>query len=371
MSELVALDLPGGPDFVAALQRVWDEGNAALPVDQHLPDAARERLVGDMRVGSVVSASGTHRFENGQSMEPGDALVVVTSGSTGDPKGVVLTHDAIEASARASSRALGVRSDDHWLACLPMAHIGGLSVVTRSLLTGTALTVVPAFDAAEVTALARECTLVSLVATALQRIDPSLFRLILLGGSRPPDVVPPNVVTTYGSTETGSGIVYDGRPLDGVEIRIADDGEILVRGPMLMRAYRDGTTAIDADGWLHTDDEGSWLPDGRLHVTGRRGDVIVTGGRKVWPEAVERVVSDIIGAGDQCIVGLDDPEWGQTVVLATTRRDIDFDRLCSRMRDVLPSYSTPRRLHVLDEIPRTSLGKIRRNDLRRLLARAR
>lgn len=367
MPELVALDLPGGPEFVGHLQRIWEAGDAALPVDQRLPRAARQALIDVMRPSSIVDPSGTHRLDEGLPVEPGDALVMATSGSTGDPKGVVLTHHAIEASARASSRALGVTADDRWLACLPLAHIGGMSVVTRALVTGVPVTVIPRFDADAVTGFARTCTLVSLVATALQRIDPSIFRLILLGGARPPDALPANVVSTYGSTETGSGIVYDGRPLDGVEIRIADDGEILVRGPMLMRAYRDGSTAIDADGWLHTDDEGSWLPDGRLQVVGRRGDVIVTGGQKVWPEAVERALGDLVTREDVCIVGLDDGEWGQRVVLATTRHDLDLDDVRAAVRTVLPAYCAPREIRIVDAIPRTALGKIRRSELRRSL----
>jgi len=368
VSELVALDLPGGPDFVDQLRRAWDAGNAVLPIDQRLPDPARAALLRTMRPAAVIDPSGSHRLDNSVPVHSGDALVVATSGSTGDPKGVVLTHDAVAASARASSRALGVTESDRWLACLPLAHIGGLSVVTRSIVMDTPLTVIPSFDAAEVTRLARTCTLVSLVTTALQRIDPSIFRLILLGGSRPPDHIVDNVVTTYGSTETGSGVVYDGRPLDGVDIRIADDGEILVRGPMLMRGYRDGSTSIDADGWLHTDDAGTWLDDGRLHVIGRRGDVIVTGGQKVWPDAVERALAAASISDDSCIIGIADDEWGERVVLVTTRRDLVLDELRHLVRRVLPSYCAPREIRIVDEIPRTALGKIRRAELRSTLS---
>ena len=134
----------------------------------------------------------------------------------------MLTHDAVAASAWATSRRLGVTADDHWLACLPLAHVGGLAVVTRALVIGTRLTVLPGFEPDAVTAAG--ATLVSLVATALRRIDPPPFRTIVLGGAAPPADLPPNVVTTYGMTETGSGVVYDGRPLDGVDVRIDDDG---------------------------------------------------------------------------------------------------------------------------------------------------
>lgn len=367
MSELVALDLPGGPEFVTHLERCWDAGHAVFPLDQRLPLAARLALLDVMRPGVLIDSSGAQKLPNGIPVEPGDALVVATSGSTGAPKGVILTHDAIEASAHATSRALDVADDDHWLACLPLAHIGGLSVVTRALVMGTPLTVIPRFDAEEVASLSEVCTLVSLVTTALRRIDPSLFRLVLIGGSRPPDNLPVNVVSTYGATETGSGIVYNGRPLEGVDIRIAADGEILVRGPMLMRGYRDGTTSIDSEGWLHTDDEGMTLPDGRLHVVGRRGDVIVTGGQKVWPDPVETLLRDIVPDGDTCIIGLEDPEWGERVVMVTTQRGVDLDSVRSDLRATLPPYCAPREIRVVDEIPRTALGKIRRGELRRRL----
>ena len=102
-------------------------------------------------------------------------------------------------------------------------------------------------------------------------------------------------------TETGSGVVYDGRPLDGVEVRIDDDGQIHLRGPMLLRAYRDGTDALDGDGWLATGDIGRWLDDGRLHVEGRAGDLIITGGENVWPEPVEAVLRDRPGVLDVAV----------------------------------------------------------------------
>src|SRR4029450_13604474 len=140
------------------------------------------------------------------------------------------------------------------------------------------LAVLPAFDAPAVEAAARAgATLVSLVPTALRRIDPTLFRGIVLGGSRPPAERPGNTVTTYGLTESGSGVVYDGHPLDGVEGRLTDGREIQPRAPMLLRCYRDGTAPKDPEGWLPTGDVGAWAEDGRLRVHGRRGDLIVTG----------------------------------------------------------------------------------------------
>jgi O-succinylbenzoic acid--CoA ligase len=251
------------------------------------------------------------------------------------------------------------------LACLPLAHVGGLSVVTRALLTGTGLTVLPRFDAAEVTAAARDgATLTSLVATALARIDASLFRCIVLGGSRPPADRPPNTVTTYGMTETGSGVVYDGVPLDGVEIDIAADREILIRCPMMLRCYRDGSSPVDAAGWLHTGDLGGWLPDGRLHVEGRAGDLIITGGENVWPEAVEAAITGHPQVADVGVAGVDDPEWGQRVVAWVVPVDAGdppaLESVRARVRETLPAFMAPREVHLVGELPRTNLGKLRR-----------
>ena len=346
MNRLVALDLPGGPGFVDELRRVWDAGDAAFPVDQRLPEVAKRELCAAMRVGDEV--------------EPGDALVVATSGSTGAPKGVVLTHDAVAASASATSERLGVRTDDHWLACLPLSHVGGLSVVTRALHAGTALTVLPGFDVDAVEG--SGATLVSLVATALARIDPTLFRTIVLGGSRPPDDRPANCVTTYGMTETGSGVVYDGVPLHGVEVDIAADGEIRLRAPMLLRCYRDGTTPVDGDGWFATGDLGEWRSDGRLHVAGRRGDLIITGGENVWPEAVEAALADHPAVGEVLVRGVDDPEWGQLVeaVIVPVADPPTLESIRDHVKQRHPGFMAPRRLTLAESLPRTTLGKLRR-----------
>jgi O-succinylbenzoic acid--CoA ligase len=345
-ARLVAIDRSGGAGFVDELRRIWDRGDAAFPVDQRLPASAKAAVCEAMRVGEPV--------------EPGDALVVATSGSTGEPKGVVLTHDAVAASAATTSARLGVTAHDHWLACLPLSHVGGLSVVTRALHSGTRLTVLPGFDADTVNA--SDATLVSLVATTLPRVRADRFRTIVLGGSRPPADRPRNCVTTYGMTETGSGVVYDGVALDGVEVQIDGSGEIRLRGPMLLRCYRDGTSPVDADGWFPTGDLGRWLDDGRLHVEGRRVDLIITGGENVWPEAVETALADHPDVAEVLVRGVDDAEWGQVVEAVIVPMDDppSLESLRDHVKEHHPAFMAPRRLQIVASLPRTSIGKLRR-----------
>ena len=296
-------------------------------------------------------------------VEDGDALVVATSGSTGDPKGVVLTHDAVRASAIATSARLSVDpAADSWLACLPLAHVGGLSVVTRALVTNTRLVVHDGFDAESV--LRSGATLVSLVATALRRIDPSQFRVIVLGGSAPPRDLPENVVATYGMTETGSGVVYDGLPLEGVQVRIGANGEIHVRAPMLLRGYRDGTDPKDPEGWLPTGDLGELDGDGRLLVHGRASDLIISGGENVWPAAVEAVLATDDDVAEVAVVGRPDAEWGQRVVAlvvpVVSDRRPSLDRLRALVREQIGPWAAPKDVEFVTSLPRTALGKIRR-----------
>jgi O-succinylbenzoic acid--CoA ligase len=361
---LVAVNLAGGPEFVDALRRAWDDGDAVFPVDQRLPPPARRAVLGAMAPGAVVDASGTTVLDGAQPVDDGDALVIATSGTTGAPRGVVLTHAAVAASATATSVRLGVTTADHWLACLPLAHVGGLSVVTRALHAGTGLTVVPSFEAGAVRrAVDGGANLVSLVATALARVDASWFRTVVLGGSRPPADVAGNVVVTYGLTETGSGVVYDGVPLDGVDVRLVEQ-EIHVRGPMLLRAYRDGTDPR-RDGWLPTGDVGHWDADGRLVVEGRRGDLIISGGENVWPDAVEAVLRTHAAVADVAVAGSADPEWGEIVVayVVPAGEPPTLAALRDHVRASVAAFHAPRRLVLVDAIPRTTLGKVARHAL--------
>lgn len=401
MPELVALDLPGGAGFVDTLRAVWDTGDAAAPLDPRLPRAARDAVLAALRPSRVVASDGEHHvMAGGLPVEEGDAVVVATSGSSGQPKGVVLTHDALRASALATSDRLGIDPARHaWLACLPLAHVGGLSVVTRALLTGTPLTVLPGFDADVVEALGRagRATHVSLVPAALRRLDPALFTRILLGGSRPPGDLPPNVVVTYGMTETGSGVVYDGYPLDDVEVAIAhfddaddgDDGswsggggtghtdgdagtsgEILLRAPMLLRCYRDGSTGrvLGPDGtktWFATGDAGYINALGTLSVTGRMAEMITTGGEKVWPDEVERVMSAHRDVAEVAVWKRPDPEWGERVVAWVVPADVlpKAEELKELVAGTIAPWAAPKEIVFTTELPRTPSGKVKRSEL--------
>jgi O-succinylbenzoic acid--CoA ligase len=364
------LDVPWDDRFVQALDRVWAAGDAAAPLDPRLPAAAARELLSVLKPTHLFGVDGDlSALDGGIPAEPGDALVVATSGSSASPKAAVLDHAAVGASARATSKRLGVDpSNDRWLACIPLSHVGGLGVVTRALLTNTPLVVRQRFDAADVEREARRgATLVSLVATALRRIDPALFRTILLGGAAPPESLPPNIVTTYGMTETGGGIVYDGLPLDCIEISISEPGEILVKGPMLLRAYRDGTDPKVDSGWLPTGDAGAIDPDGLLQVSGRIAETINTGGEKVWPETVERVLSRHPKVRDVAVAGRPDPEWGERLVAFVVPTDSSdppsLDELRRFCTEPLAPWAAPKQVVLLDALPRANSGKI----VRRLL----
>jgi len=264
------------------------------------------------------------------------AALVYTSGSTGRRRCAMLERAAFAASAAAGAAALGWRDDDRWLACLPLSTIGGLSVLSRCLWarrTAVLADPAPSFDPA---AIARQIerdrvTLVSLVPTMLVRLldlawwrPPAHLRAVLLGGA----AASPSLLaraaergvpahTTYGMTETCSHVAIDGRVLPGIEVAVRDD-RIAVRGPVLLRGFAppdDAVAALDADGWFVTADRGAVDGD-RVHILGRADDVIVSGGEKIDPAAVEAVLESIPGIAAACVFAVPDPEWGQRMAAA-------------------------------------------------------
>lgn len=341
-----------------------------MPIDLSHPPATIRRLFAAMKPRAVVDQTGRHSLDTEhEPLLDGDAIVMATSGTTGVPKGVVMTHDALRAHANAVHARLDVDPDrDAWLACLPVTHMGGLGVVTRSYFTSTPVTIHYRFDAHRAEQAARDgATLVSLVSTAMRRVDTSLFRTIVLGGSAIPPDRPDNAVATYGLTETGGGVVYDGMPLDGVEMRINDRGEIELRCPMLLRTYHNGPDPFTADGWFPTGDLGAIDDDGVLSVQGRRGDMIISGGENVWPAPIEAVLGAHPAIAGVAVVGRPDPEWGQAVTavvdLVNGQPVPTLDELRELVKSELPAACAPRAIEVVDELPRTALGKIRRSGL--------
>jgi O-succinylbenzoic acid--CoA ligase len=366
MARLVALDMPASQIFVDQVQRAWSNGDAVLPIDQRLPPAGKKLLLDVMAPSEVIDASATSSsLPNGRPLQEGDALVIASSGSTGSPKGIIHTHSSLLAGAQASASRLQLTADDHWLVCIPVSHVGGFSVITRALHTGAALTLHPSFDATAIQeASTHGVTHTSLVATALSRIDTSLFRTILLGGSSAPNNLPSNVITTYGMTETGGGVVYNGMPLDDVEAKIVE-GEIHLRCPMLMRAYRDDQAMIPNDGWYSTGDMGAINDRGTVSVYGRKTDMIITGGENVWPSVVENSLTSHSVVKEVVVRGAPDTAWGQRVVAYVVLNDslgasnaALLSNLREHVRQTLPAFCAPQQVIVLSQIPRTSLGKV-------------
>lgn len=377
MPELVAVALPGGSGFVETVQRIWDAGDAVLPVDPAAPPAQRALVFEIARPARLVDASGSHRLDDALPVEAGDAVVITTSGSTGTPRAAVIGHDAVEAAAYATSTALGVSADTRWLACLPLHHVGGFSVITRALHTGAGLEVIERADPERIDAAAADgATHVSLVPTVLGRISAARWRVILLGGSAAPADRPANTVTTYGMTETFGGVVYDGLPLNGVGMRTAGEpgapwsvpAPIELRTPSLMRCYRDGTQPASDDGWYRTGDLGTIDPTtGLLTVAGRADDLIITGGENIWPTPVEAALATHPEVAQVAVAGRPDPEWGHRVVAWVVPADASdpptLDELRDHVKATLPAPAAPRELVLVDSLPRTPLGKIVRHRL--------
>lgn len=388
-SQLVLVHLPA-PEAAEEVRRAWDRGDAVAVVDPRAPRARLEAMAEALRPTRLVDRSGSARLPAGRPL-PGDvAAVVSTSGTTAKPRQVLLTRAAMEASAKAVSAALGPgAADDRWLACVPLHYVAGLAIVARSYFCQTAMTVHPGFDLDAVSAAAvagegDRCTLVSLVPTMLARLlDAGTplagFRRILLGGAP----IPPSlreraaaagagIVTTYGLSETGGGCVHDGEPLRGVEVALGPDGEILLRGNVVMRGYhRDQAATEEAftpDGWLRTGDLGRIGADGRLAVVDRLKDVIITGGVKVSPVAVEGVLAGHPLVQDVVVVGLADEEWGQRVVaFVVPGSDLErptLDELRRFGADRLAAPELPRQVRYVRSVPRSASGKVLRRQLR-------
>jgi O-succinylbenzoic acid--CoA ligase len=406
---------------VLSLLALWRIG--AVPLPLHGRSTAAER----------DAARSLHR------PPAGTQVVVWTSGTGGRARGVALSFQSFTASARGAARRLGLGSDDVWLASLSPAHVGGLALITRSLILGGAMVAAGAFDAevasglVDGTALApgapRPVTHASFVPTQLLRLldhrrgapAPPTFRCALIGGAHAPaDLVERAhrggwpLALTYGSTEMCSQVATAppdltrrkpgtvGAPLDGVEVRIGEGEEILVRGATQAIGYvspagvggdrvgggdggeggdsveggdgPEGGDAVtgavaDTDGWYHSGDLGRLDGEGHLWVTGRRADRIVSGGVTIDAVEVEEALRSHPSVIDACVVGLPDDEWGERVAawVEPVVGEFDPDEVELHVRTLLSAAKVPRTWHVAGGLPRNANGKTDRGRVRETL----
>ena len=330
----------------------------------------------------------------GEDIDDDVALVATTSGTTGAPKGALLTAAALTASAAATHDRLG--GPGSWLLALPPYHIAGLQVLVRSALAGSTpveLDITEGFDVAELPGAIRRLgsarRYASLVAAQLAKAltDPAaaaalaeLDAVLLGGGPAPQGVLDAaaaagiTVVRTYGMSETAGGCVYDGLPLDGVLVRVAAGGRIVLGGATLAKGYRN---PVEPDpfaepGWFRTEDLGALDEAGVLRVLGRADDAISTGGLTVLPELVEAALGTHPAVGDCAVFGLADDRLGQRVVAAIVVAEgcsaPTLDALRAHVTRTLDATAAPRELHVVDALPRRGIGKVDRMGLVRRFA---
>jgi o-succinylbenzoate---CoA ligase len=377
--ELLVVDLPPGAEWLDLVRRLWIEQIPFLPLDHRLTDREKRSIVDRARPTTILDGSGETLLADGAPVAPGVAVVVATSGVGGAPKLVELHRVAVAVAVRTSAKRLGATPGAPWLSVLTPAHVGGLLVLLRGAILGAPVTVHEAFDPARVVEDGEGAAFVSVVPTMLRRLveaDLPLHGLSVLVGGDAPDPADAGaarargarVVTTYGLTETCGGFAYDGVPLDGMSARLDAEGAIEVAGPTLMEGYRlDGAAtgaAFTTDGWLRTGDLGTIDDDGRIGVLGRADDVIRTGGEKVWPQEVERVLADHPDVADVAVAGAPDPEWGAHVRAYVVPRAVDrrpsLEDLRLHAADRLARFKLPREVRLVASIPRTPTGKLRR-----------
>jgi o-succinylbenzoate---CoA ligase len=380
--EPVALMLEPGLPFVEALHGCLMLGAAAVPVDPRLAERERQAVLREIEVRVERPMRGESGvFELPPPPDRDDiALVMHTSGTSGKPQPVALTYGNVRSNARGLAQALRLGSDERWLCPLPLAHVGGLMVVLRSAIMGTTAVVAPPqFDVDAIARLLREggITTVSLVPTQLQRLldagatpGPELRRVLLGGGPMPRALLARAaeagfpVCPSYGLTQACSTVTVAepgdlesaGRPLPGVGVAITGDGEIVVSG---------GT--VNALGSLRTGDLGRIDSSGRLVVTGRKRDLIVSGGENVAPAEVEAVLAEHPDVFEAAVFARPHPLWGEAVTAMVVARDGARPAqaaLRAHCLERLAPFKVPKAFELVEELPRTESGKVRRAALR-------
>jgi O-succinylbenzoic acid--CoA ligase len=391
--------------FVVAVHALMRRGAVLVPINTRLSEPEVQWQLEDASVARVLGDDDLARLV--QTTPPAEATInrafdlqawhsiVYTSGTSGRPKGAILTYGNHWWSAIASALNLGLRPDETWLACLPLFHVGGLSILLRSVICGITAVVQPRFDAAEVNRAidAHGVSIISVVSTMLDRMlaerdtrpYPASLRCVLLGGGPAPAplleraaAMSVPVVQTYGLTETASQVVTlapedalrklgsAGKPLMGSEVRIGSDGEISVRGPSVSPGY---VNHPPRDGWLHTGDLGTLDAEGYLYVLDRRDDLIVSGGENVYPAEVEAALMSHPAVGEAGVIGAPDAEWGRRVTGVVVLREgvtatPSPDELIAFCRERLAGYKVPRHIEFRSALPRNAAGKLLRRELR-------
>ena len=373
----------GAGRLLGPLARALDgTGPAILPLDADLPAGRLKQLMDVFQPSAVINPDGEASVRSippgiGSGISPDTAVIITTSGSTGEPKGVELSAAALSHSARSSLARVGARPGERWLLCLPASHVAGLQVLVRSLLSAAEPALAPAATADALAA--SGCAHISVVPTQLVRLLDAPggtaalagFSSVLVGGAAAGAAVLDraraagiNAVTTYGMSETCGGCVYDGMPLDGVRVRADDQGRLRISGPVLMNGYygRPDLTgeALDGDEFV-TSDLGVVGADGRVRIRGRADDVINTGGHKVVPGEVAAALSSCPGVREVVVVGRPDPEWGERVIAVVVPADPTdppgLELLRIHVRETLPRYASPSEVELTEAIPVLPSGK--------------
>ena len=400
---LLALAAPAAGIVDGLLAAQW-AGHALLPLD---PALAETRLI----LLQSQSPQPIHRLaglpsandEDSPEAKPASpdpeaaALVIATSGSEGAPKGVVLSHRSLYAAAVASRSGIPLAPGDRWLNCLPLTHVGGLSILWRCFHAGASVLLHERFSAPAVWAdlQAGRASHISLVPATLARVldaagdspAPNTLRCVLVGGAALSQALHERaraagwpLHVSYGMTETAAQVAMlppsedwsegrVGRALPGSELAIGHDGRILVRGAQRMLGYL-GDAAAAPDEWLATGDLGSLSADGMLTVIGRADDVLVSAGQNLHPAEIEMRLIDCPGVSDVAVTACRDPVWGD-IVTALLVGSAAADSVADWCRQHLPSPLRPRRFVQVDALPRNGMGKLERRRLPELLAGAR
>jgi o-succinylbenzoate---CoA ligase len=413
--DLVAIDLDVDAAWIQAVREAWASGAAVLPLDRRLDKNRRRDLALQARATHYLDEAGIESLPDGAPTEPGTAVVIATSGSTGQPKLVELSKSAVSWAAEASLKRLGESGAKQWILTLPVSHIGGFMVAVRAMLFGLPLHVQYPFEPHRLK-LAPRKSAISVVPTMLRRmleagVDLTRFGVILVGGSRLDPAIRllaersgGRVVETYGSTETCGGVVYEGRPLDGVKVEIepsADSvGRIKISSPSLMTGYRRlgpgsgvpanseatylfgpgsgfsagseaGASPGTSPNYFLMPDVGRLSEDGTLEVIGRADDAITSGGETFFPAPIEEVLARHPLVADVAVTGVPDAEWGEVCIALVVPRHsegLENERLAADLKahaaSELPPYQVPKKFVFVKEIVRTELGKARQDSLR-------